>query len=233
MIQAAICEDEPNTRAYLASLIRRQPFPCGVTVYASAAECLAGWRQADLLFLDIALGGDSDGMALARTIREQSGEARPLVIFVTGYDRYVFDAFDVGAFQYLLKPVDEARFAQVFARAVRRLEGTRTAVTLRMEGARRTVPLDDIRYIEGGGHRVTVHLRDETFSCRARLRDLEAEAGDALCRIHKGYLVSLARVERYTRTEVTLAGGETLPISKYRYREFTAAYLRFLRGGGL
>ena len=45
----------------------------------------------------------------------------PRLIFVTGYEKYVFDAFDVGAFQYLLKPVSEKRFAQVFERAVKQI----------------------------------------------------------------------------------------------------------------
>ena len=50
-------------------------------------------------------------MALAWKIREQTSGTQPVIIFVTGYDRYVFDAFDVGAFQYLLKPVYEEKFA--------------------------------------------------------------------------------------------------------------------------
>lgn len=232
MIRAAICEDEPNTRAYLASLIRRQPCPCEIAEYASAGEYLADRRQADLLFLDVALGGAGpDGVALARTLRERDGGEGPLVVFVTGYDRYVFDAFDVGAFQYLLKPVDEERFDRVFARAAERIGRGRGARALTLRAGGRTVPLDRIDYIEGSGHRVIVHLGEEALVCYARLRDLEAEAGGGFCRIHKGYLVSLARVERYGRTEVVLTGGRTLPVSKYRYQEFVRAYLAFLRRG--
>ncbi|HBN57105.1 MAG TPA: DNA-binding response regulator, partial [Lachnospiraceae bacterium] len=86
-----------------------------IVEYASADDCLADHREIDLLFLDIELnspGDDLDGMALARQIRERVSAAQPVIIFVTGYERYVFDAFDVGAFQYLLKPVDEEKFAQ-------------------------------------------------------------------------------------------------------------------------
>ena len=119
MIRIAICDDEAPTRAYLASLIRAQDCPCEVVEYASAGDCLADHRGIDLLFLDIELNATGpDGMALARQIREGNPAVQPVIIFVTGYERYVFDAFDVGAFQYLLKPVDEEKFAQVFARAV-------------------------------------------------------------------------------------------------------------------
>ena len=136
----------------------------------------------------------------------------PVIVFVTGYERYVFDAFDVGAFQYLLKPVDEEKFAQVFARAAGQIEAAREtplrALTLRSAGISRTVPLERICYIESSDHKVVLHLKDGEFSCYAKLRDLEAELGDRFCRVHKGYLVNLACVEGYSRTELRLGEEE-------------------------
>ena len=118
MIKIAICDDEANVRTYLMSLIRAQDCPCEIVEYASAGDYLVDTQEIDLLFLDIELapsGSGPDGMALARKIRERATVTQPVIIFVTGYERYVFDAFDVGAFQYLLKPVNEEKFAQVFA----------------------------------------------------------------------------------------------------------------------
>nr|WP_325181742.1 LytTR family DNA-binding domain-containing protein [uncultured Oscillibacter sp.] len=239
MIRIAICDDEAPARACLASLIRAQGRPCEVAEYASAGDCLADRREIDLLFLDIALNAAGpDGMALARQIREGGHAARPVIIFVTGYERYVFDAFDVGAFQYLLKPVDEEKFAQVFARAAAQLEAGRDTpartLTLQSAGVSRTVPLDSIYYIESSNHKVVLRLKDGEFSCYAKIRDLEAELGDQFFRVHKGYLVNLAYVEGYGKTEVTLTNGEKLLISKYKYQDFVKTYLRFLkRGAGL
>ena len=241
MIRIAICDDEAPTRAYLASLIRAQDCPCEVVEYASAGDCLADHRGIDLLFLDIELNATGpDGMALARQIREGNSAAQPVIIFVTGYERYVFDAFDVGAFQYLLKPVDEEKFAQVFARAVEQIEAGRVqpqlshALTLQSAGTSRTVPLDSIYYIESSNHKVVLCLKDGAFSCYAKIRDLEAELGDQFFRVHKGYLVNLAYVEGYSKTELTLTNGEKLLISKYKYQDFVKAYLRFVkRGAGL
>lgn len=241
MMRIAICDDEAPTRAYLASLIRAQDCPCEVVEYASAGGCLADYRGIDLLFLDIELNATGpDGMALARQIREGNSAAQPVIVFVTGYERYVFDAFDVGAFQYLLKPVDEEKFAQVFARAVEQIEAGRVqpqlshALTLQSAGTSRTVPLDSIYYIESSNHKVVLRLKDGEFSCYAKIRDLEAELGDQFCRVHKGYLVNLAYVEGYSKTELTLTSGEKLLISKYKYQDFVKAYLRFVkRGAGL
>ena len=239
MIKTAICDDEANIRSYLSSLIRAQPYPCEIVEYASAGDCLADHREIDLLFLDIELVPDRpDGMALAGRLRERAPEAQPVIVFVTGHERYVFDAFDVGAFHYLLKPVDEDRFARVFARAVNQIMAGREeprrgrVLTLRSASTGRAVPLDSIIYIESSDHKVVLHLRDGEFAYYARLRDLELELQGRFFRIHKGYLVNLSYVDGYGKTEVTLTNGEKLLLSKYKYRDFVKAYLRFLKEGG-
>ena len=238
MIRIAICDDEANTRAYLSSLIRAQSCPCEIVEYASASDCLADTREIDLLFLDIELapsGDRLDGMALARTIRERATGTQPVIIFVTGYERYVFDAFDVGAFQYLLKPVDEEKFAQVFTRAVAQIGTAREkpgpVLTLQSANASKTVPLDSICYIESSNHKVELHLKDGVFACYAKIGDLEVELQDQFFRIHKGYLVNLSYVDGYSKTEVTLTNGERLLLSKYKYQDFVKAYLHFLKKG--
>ena len=239
MIKIAICDDEANACAYLSSLIRAQSCPCEIVEYASADDCLAYHREIDLLFLDIELTPDRpDGMILAREIRERTSETQPVIVFVTGYDRYVFDAFDVDAFHYLLKPVDEKKFAQVFARAVEQIRTEREnpqrdrVLTLRSGNTGRTIPLDSIYYIESSDHKVVLHLRDGEFVCYAKIRDLELELQDRFFRIHKGYLVNLSYVDGYGKIEVTLTNGERLLLSKYKYQDFVKAYLRFLKGGG-
>ena len=238
MIKIAICDDEANIRAYLSSLIGAQSCPCEIVEYASAGDCLADHREIDLLFLDIELapfGSGLDGMALARKIRERATRTQPVIIFVTGYERYVFDAFDVGAFQYLLKPVDEEKFAQVFSRAVAPIaiakEKPGRVLTLQSANTSKTVPLDSIYYIESSNHKVELHLKNGEFACYAKIGDLELELQDQFFRIHKGYLVNLSYVAGYSKTEVTLTNGERLLLSKYKYQDFVKAYLHFLKKG--
>ena len=240
MIKIAICDDEANIRAYLSSLIQAQDCPCEIVEYASAGDCLADTQKIDLLFLDIELapsGSGLDGMALARKIRERATVTQPVIIFVTGYERYVFDAFDVGAFQYLLKPVNEEKFAQVFARAVEQIAANREnpqkgrVLTLQSANTSKTVPLDSIYYIESSNHKVELHLKDGEFACYAKIGDLELELQDQFFRIHKGYLVNLSYVAGYSKRSVTLTNGERLLLSKYKYQDFVKAYLHFLKKG--
>lgn len=125
MIKVAICDDEKNIRSYLASLIRGQKAECEITEYASADEYLSSGMGHDLLFLDIELEGSAsgmdgnaiNGMGMARQIRGMEQIKQPVIIFVTGYEKYVYDAFEVEALGYLVKPVNEQKFAEVFSRA--------------------------------------------------------------------------------------------------------------------
>ena len=176
-------------------------------------------------------------MELARQIRQQEREIQPLIIFVTGYDSYVYDAFDVDAFQYLVKPVGEEKFARVFKRALERIAAggdhrkKAQTITLKTAGTSRTLPLDQILYIESSNHKAVLHLTDKEFACYAKIKDLEEELRDCFFRIHKGYLVNLSYIEQYSKTEAVLKNGERLLISKYKYRDFTKAYLHFLKKG--
>lgn len=238
MLKIAICDDEANTRSYLSSLIKKQACPCEITEYASASECLADFQKIDLFFLDISLdceSGGLNGISLAQKLRERTLKIHPVIIFVTGYEQYVFDAFDVNAFQYLLKPVDEQKFAQVFAQAVNQIETLNHSeqrigtLTLQSASTNRTIPLDQIYYIESSNHKVVLHLKNGELSYYMKISDLETELQGQFFRIHKGYLVNFSYIESYSKTELTLTNGDKLLISKYKYRDFVKAYLLFLK----
>lgn len=173
-----------------------------------------------------------DGMELARRIRNMESHRQPLILFVTGHERYVYDAFDVDAFQYLIKPVDENRFAEIFRRAAARLAAKaeqQKKLAIQCAGTTRVLPLDSIYYIESQGHKILLHLKDTTVEYYARLGDLEHELERQFCRIHKGFLVNLAYVEEYSRSQVILTNGVRLNLSKYKYDGFVKAHLRFIR----
>lgn len=253
-IRIAICDDEPNMRSYLTALIRREDASCRISEYASAEAYLAAREDHDLLLLDIELGGETadsgtaaqrgaaagagspgsmDGMALARRLRSLPPDRQPLIIFVTGYESYVYQAFDVEAFQYLVKPVDEGRFADVFRRAAEKLsvleKQRQRTLLVQYAGSSRVIPLENIRYVESHGHKLLLHLKEGTVEYYGKIGELEQELGGQFARIHKGYLVNLRHVEEYARGQVTLTGGEKLTISKYKYDAFVKQHLRFLR----
>ncbi len=235
-LKIAICDDEKNIRAYLSALVRKQGMECEITEYATAEDYFSGGEEYDILFLDIELDCPEpgmDGMGMARRIRGMEDIKQPIIVFVTGYEKYVYDAFDVGAFQYLLKPVDEQRFAEVFQRAVKQAvsdaEQGKKVLVVQYGSTGKTIPLNDIYYMESQNHKIAVHFKDGVLEYYAKIGDLEEELQGQFCRIHKGYLINLSYVDEYNKTEVTLTNGDKLLISKYKYEDFVKAYLRFMR----
>lgn len=235
MIRIAICDDEKNIRAYLRTLVRKQDSESEITEYASADEYLLGGMEHDLLFLDIEMKGSvsgMDGMSMAKQIRGMELARQPVIIFVTGYEKYVYDAFDVDAFQYLLKPINEQKFTEVFSRAARQIlseaEQKKKTLVIRCGSESRAIPLDNIYYLESRNHKVVLYLKEGELEYYAKIGDLEDELAGQFYRIHRGYLVNLAYVEGYDKTEVMLTNGDRLPLSK-RYDDFAAAYLQFMQ----
>ena len=234
-VKIAVCDDEKNIRSYFISLIRKQDTECGIMEYASAGEYLADSREHDLVFLDIEMGGsgtDMDGMGLARHIRGMEAQKQPIIIFVTGYEKYVFDAFDVGAFQYLVKPVDERKFAEVFSRAVGQIESEaeqrKKKLVIQYAGEGRAIPLDDIYYMESQNHNIVLFLKSGKMEYYGKIGDLEEELAGQFYRIHRGYLINLFHVEGYDKTEVRMANGDKLLLSRYKYDGFVQAYMDYI-----
>ena len=240
-VKIAVCDDEKNIRAYLVSLIKKQAIECSIMEYASADEYLSDGREYDLLFLDIEMGGSGalmDGMELARNIRAMDTGRQPIIIFVTGYEKYVYDAFDVGAFQYLVKPVDEHKFAEVFSRAVGQIasevEKRRKKLVIPYAGGSKAIPFHDIYYMESQNHNIVLYLKSGNQTCTSKLEyygkigDLEKELAGQFYRIHRGYLINLFHVESYDRTEVRMANGDKLLLSRYKYDGFVQAYMEYI-----
>lgn len=245
MINIAICDDDPNIRAYLSSLVKKQNKECEITEYASAEEYLYADKEHDLLFLDIEMQDrssgnkdtDKNGVWLAREIRSRVGRKQPIIIFVTGYKEYAFDAFNVDAFQYLLKPIDTQRFAEVFYRAAKKIsaeqEQQKRSLVIQCNNTNKVIPLSHIYYVESRNHKAVIHSKEGKVEYYAKMEDLEREFSGQFYRIHRGYLINLSYVDEYNKLEVTLMNGDKLLISKYKYVDFVRAYLDYIAEDGL
>lgn len=240
----AICDDEEYARNYIRRLIEKQKTDCQIAEFSSGEELLDFQGEAfDILFLDISMGAEvQNGMDAAKRLREQreaKGESGwgslPLLIFVTGYPEYMPGAFAVNAFWFLVKPVKEEEFAQVFAQAFReyrRLTKERKTsckeLLIPNGKGRRKILEDEIYYAESSNRKVILCLAEEKVAYYGKISALEEELQENFFRVHKGYLINMRYVERYSRTEVKMKNGDTLLISKYKYQDFVKAYLKYM-----
>lgn len=124
-MRVLIADDEPIARQILREHVEAIPALQLAGEASTGAEALARILdlRPDLVLLDLQMP-EMDGLAVVRSLR---GQGTPLIIFVTAYERHALEAFDVGAIDYLLKPVRRERLERAIAKAQRQLKSTASA----------------------------------------------------------------------------------------------------------
>lgn len=234
MIKIAVVDDERYIREDIKNRIELTGSGAVVDGFESGELFLHTEKQYDIVFLDIQLGG-MDGIDIARELRQKSENV--ILIFVAGTKEHVFQAFDVAAFHYLLKPIEPEKFEEVLTRAVEEIKKRKKDETglllIRTRNRTFPIPKNGILYVESRGKKAEIHTVRETVTMYASLSSLQAELGEGFYRSHRGYLLNMAYVSEYYHDSILLTSGETVYLAKEKYQEFVKEYMRYLKGGGI
>lgn len=204
-----IVDDEPLARTRLATLLGQcdDATLAGAVADAETALAACAREPCDLLLADINMPG-MDGTTLAR--RVAALPAPPQVVFCTAYEHFAAQAYELGAADYLLKPVRLERLREALERArrLRRPEQPlpRRMLAVRMGGEERRIALDDVLYLAAGDKYVSVHHAAGESLTDTSLRQLEAQFPEELVRLHRRCVVPRARLLAL----VSVPGGRTL-----------------------
>ena len=237
-MKIAVCDENRSLCRQLEGWIdwyfRKENLPLQLNTFFSVEQflqCLAEKPYFDIIFLDILMKG-MDGMETARRCRELSFEKT--LIFLSSSRSYVFDAYDVEAFHYLVKPVEDEKLKNVLKRAVEReRQHSSDYMVVSRERQRRKLFLDSVRYFEIRGRQINVHEEKESFTYYEQIGNLEKKlTGKGFFRCHKSYLLNLKHVEAYNRQEAILDNGERILIAKRRYESFCKEILAYMRKNG-
>ena len=235
-MRIAICDDEKNIRELIGDKVIKQYPEAEIIFFQSGEELLLVDESIDILFLDIQMSG-IDGMETARELRKK--DKRVILVFVTAVEEYVFQAFDVGAFNYIVKPIDDGKFSDVLHRAVdewssqniNEKEPEERYVLINNSGVHTKVILDEIVYAEVFNRKVVIHKLDGEIEYYGKMSDLESLAGDSFFRPHRAYLINFKYVEKYDATTIYLERGTVL-MAKQNYPEFVKKYMKYIQKRG-
>ena len=234
-LAVAVCEPDELLRGELVRMIEKEKPDARVSAFDSGDALLEAEEDFALFFLDIQ---GADGLEAARELRaRERGSAASVIVFVTGYRDYMEEAFDVHAFHYLMKPVDEKKFSEVLsaawteAEAIRRREGR--FLLVKTGGLRRKIALRDILYLESRDKKSVLHARDGEYELRRPLAAMEEALGEDFYRCHRCFLVNLAQIAGYGPRMIRLENGERLLLAEKKYADFVKTYLRYAKDGGV
>jgi two-component system, LytTR family, response regulator AlgR len=218
-VRVLVADDEPLARARLASLLARRTDVqlVGSVADGDAALAACASERPDVLLLDIEMPGLS-GTAVAAKLATMP--SRPLVVFCTAYEQHALSAFDVGAVDYLLKPVRAERLDEALDRAAARLAPAQPQrgawLRARSGNDEVRIPLADVLLLVAGEKYVTVEHVGGSRLIDDSLRQLEAALGERVVRLHRNCLVPRERLTGLRtladgRVLARLAGTESAP----------------------
>lgn len=202
-MRALVVDDEPLVRSELVYALGKVARDVEVSEAPDAIEALRELAAAhfDVVFLDINLPGLS-GLEATRVINAMP--AAPQVVFVTAHDTHAVDAFELAAFDYVVKPVSQDRLARTIERlrssrssaaGVAPAQGTLARVALEDGERTRLAKVAEIRYVQANGHVVTARLFDGDLRWKGSLAEAAARLEPAgFLRVHRAYLVNPERV---------------------------------------
>ncbi len=233
-MQIAVCDDEKGTRDMFAEKIRKAYPAAELSLYQSGEELLLSGKEPDILLLDIQMPG-KNGMETAKELRKRN--KKTIIIFVTALEGFVFQAFDVGAFHYLVKPFGERKFAVVLGNAVEQFEDRKRledagrkrempSLLITRGGEHITVNLGELVYAEVFERKVILHTVDADIEYYGKMKELEEKAWDDFYRTHRSFLVNFGYIRKYDATTVYLERGQAL-MAKQNYQSFVKSYLRY------
>ncbi len=232
MIRIAVCDDEKSMsdqiRKMVSDFFRAKNREVSIRQFLSGEELLRYDKPIDVLFLDIQMEG-TDGMETARRLRERG--FRGTLIFVTVLREMVFSAFDVQAYDYLVKPVRREALERTMERLLASLQNaSETGLLVRKGYDSRIIPLTDIVFCESIDRKIYLHLvSSEVVDYYERIENLESKLGSSFFRCHRSYLIHLKYLKSYQNGTAYMEGGRQIPVSRLRGREFSEVILQYMK----
>ncbi len=249
-IRVVTVDDEPLARERVSTLVQETPDLELVGEGGNGLEALdlITHLEPDLIFIDVEMP-ELDGFGVIAAL---DVDRVPAVVFITAYEHYALHAFEVGAVDYLHKPVTRSRFAAAVERARERLaarsvahwralvsaaataersRGRRARFVVRRGATHYFVPVEDVDWIDAADNYLRLHVGPKSHLCRGTMKQAEDDLDPArFVRIHRSAIVAVDRIVSIRSHEsgshvVELRGGVRLRSS----RQYAARVRTLLR----
>ncbi len=224
-----IVDDSTLQRMSVSKLIKNHPSLTLVAEYSNAIEAKNGLKNehVDLIFLDVEMPIVS-GFDLLESLNEP-----PQVILVTGKAEYALKAFDYDVTDYLHKPITVERFEASVKRALEKFKLENTSkdddehIFVKSNLKKRKVYLNEINWVEALGDYIKLVTDEANIVVLSTMKSFENELPtDRFLRIHKSFIVNLAKVEKFNSKNVEV-NGKQIPLSRNKKQELADALSNF------
>ncbi len=228
-IQCIAIDDEPLALIQIAGYIQRTPFLELTAECSSAFEAITAMKDKtiQLMFVDVNMP-DMSGMEFVKSLI-----VKPFIVFTTAYSEYAVEGFKVDAIDYLLKPISYSSFLKaankvkelIDLKTVNQIENIKTSADhLFVKSEYRLIRIEfaDIKYIESKHEYVCIHLTNaKPVMTLLSMKSLEEQLPtDRFMRVHRSFIVNLAKISVIERDRIVFDGNVYIPVSEQYKNKF-------------
>jgi len=234
-MRIAICDDEAVQqqllRKYLEEWAAVNRMALETKLFLNGESFLFAWeddRDYDLLIFDIEMG-EMNGMELAASVRRQDEEIP--ILFVTGYDKYMAQGYEVSALHYLMKPVRREKLFEILDK-VKKKGKQEEKLFFQTDRGPVSMPLSKIWYVEARAHQSILYTEKEEYTLCSSIGEMVQYLGSRreFVRCHRSYLVNIQHVQAIVKSELILDDKRRLPVSRSAEKSVNQVFIEFFRG---
>ena len=220
-LSISIWEDEKFYRdilkEYIHSILKSEYIEYELSIYSSGTEFFNNIdKKVDILLLDICLINES-GMDIARKLRDINIKTE--IIFITSMQNYVYEAYEVKAFRYMLKPIEYDLLSKYLKDCISEILNKNNMIVIKSNKNTLVLPINNILYIEVVRKIVTIYVLDGQHKIEISLKKLEKQLLNySFFRCHNSYLVNLKAISGIKGNFIIINDYE-VPVSRSKYKE--------------
>ena len=217
-MKIVVVDDEPAAIELIQKYLSKFDFCYLVASYRNGLHALQFLKSnsIDLLFLDINMRF-IDGLELAKLIPPETK-----IIFITSYAEFALESYEIGAIDYLLKPISFERFEKSLFRAKDLFindQWVSSEIYMIKSGSQiHRVEMESILYLAKDGNYMIYHLPDQKILARETIQEALDKLPDHFFQIHKSYIINKRQVNSFDREQVMI-GMDNLPIGQVFRKE--------------
>lgn len=230
-MKIAVLDDEKQAAdtliAYLRKYEAEKTLDFEISVYNNSESLLEHYDCSyQILFMDIEMTG-INGIQAAKIIRDK--DEHVAIVFVTNMAQFAIHGYEVGAVDFILKPLTYEKFILKIEKILRRLPGSdEETITLRTSNGIVNLPAMSIMYLEANRNYLYYHAQSGIYKVRDTMSDVEKKLGNSkFSRISNCYIVNMKYITKISAAAVTV-GGKELTVSRSKKAEFMQQYLGFM-----
>lgn len=231
MIKFAICDDENyflvSLRKGLIQYAAKKGLVVHIAEFLSGEALLNAEFNFDILLMDIKLHGKS-GIDVVNQLHIEKKFFQ--VIFITSYQEYAFQAFNLDAIHYLLKPVSTEKLYHALDKALKwAAQNDCKTIAISKWNSTQRIFIRDILYCEAIDHKIFIHTATKNYDYFGTLEALQKKLDKRFFRCHRSYIVNLNYVINKEKDMATVVGGDKILVSRRRQQEFAQKLLTLFR----